>query len=338
MAVTTIEFHELVRLLETNPRWRAELREVLFPQGFLDLPGAVKGLSEAQRRTEEALTRLTERMEQGFAEAAVARAEAAADRKRIWEVMEQGFAEATADRKRIWEVMEQGFAEAAADRKRIWEVMEQGFAEAAADRKRIWEVMEQGFAEAAADRKRIWEVMEQGFAEAAADRKRIWKGIERLTDQMYTMTKDVGKLKGLTKEIWYHSRAASIFGLVLTRGHDVTNQAADRLYEAQEQGLISADERKDTLAADLFWEGREREDGDDVVLVVEVSWLVEDHDVERAGRRAKILRRAGVRALPVAAGEVWTKEVESSARMFGVVILEDGQLNLASWRKALDSI
>ncbi len=266
MAVTTIEFHELVRLLETNPRWRAELREVLFPQGFLDLPGAVKGLSEAQRRTEEALTRLTERMEQGFAEAAVARAEAAADRKRIWEVMEQG------------------------------------------------------------------------FAEAAADRKRIWKGIERLTDQMYTMTKDVGKLKGLTKEIWYHSRAASIFGLVLTRGHDVTNQAADRLYEAQEQGLISADERKDTLAADLFWEGREREDGDDVVLVVEVSWLVEDHDVERAGRRAKILRRAGVRALPVAAGEVWTKEVESSARMFGVVILEDGQLNLASWRKALDSI
>lgn len=126
MAVTTIEFHELVRLLETNPQWRAELRDVLFPQEFLDLPGVVKELSEAQRRTEEALTRLTERMEKGFAEAATAR------------------------------------------------------------------------------------------AEAAADHRRIWESIERLTDQMYTLTKDVGKLKGLTKEIWYQSRVVSIFGLVLT--------------------------------------------------------------------------------------------------------------------------
>ncbi len=309
MTVTTIKFHELVRALETHPRWRAELREVLFPQEFLDLPGAVKELAEAQRRTEEALVRLTERMERGFAEAAAARAEAAADRQRIWQAIRE-----TNER------------------------MEKGFAEAAADRQRIWEAMEKGFAEAAEDRRRIWEAMEKGFAEAAEDRRRIWQGVERLADQMYTMTKDVGSLKGTAKELWYQNRAASIFGLLLSRGHDVANRVADRLYEAQKQGIISHSERKDALAADLFWKGRRRENGDEVVLVVEVSWLVEKHDVERAERRAKILRRVGIRALPVAAGEVWGEGAKSHARLFGVVIFEDGQPDEASWQEALGSI
>jgi len=309
VTVTTIKFHELVRALETHPRWRAELREVLFPQEFLDLPGAVKELAEAQRRTEEALVRLTERMERGFAEAAAARAEAAADRQRIWQAIRE-----TNER------------------------MEKGFAEAAADRQRIWEAMEKGFAEAAEDRRRIWEAMEKGFAEAAEDRRRIWQGVERLADQMYTMTKDVGSLKGTAKELWYQNRAASIFGLLLSRGHDVANRVADRLYEAQKQGIISHSERKDALAADLFWKGRRRENGDEVVLVVEVSWLVEKHDVERAERRAKILRRVGIRALPVAAGEVWGEGAKSHARLFGVVIFEDGQPDEASWQEALGSI
>jgi len=309
VTVTTIKFHELVRALETHPRWRAELREVLFPQEFLDLPGAVKELAEAQRRTEEALVRLTERMERGFAEAAAARAEAAADRQRIWQAIRE-----TNER------------------------MEKGFAEAAADRQRIWEAMEKGFAEAAEDRRRIWEAMEKGFAEAAEDRRRIWQGIERLADQMYTMTKDIGSLKGTAKELWYQNRAASIFGLLLSRGHDVANRVADRLYEAQKQGIISHSERKDALAADLFWKGRRRENGDEVVLVVEVSWLVEKHDVERAERRAKILRRVGIRALPVAAGEVWGEGAKSHARLFGVVIFEDGQPDEASWQEALGSI
>ena len=212
--------------------------------------------------------------------------------------------------------MEKGFAEAAAAR-----------AKAAADRRRIWEAMEKGFAEAAAAR-----------AEAAADRRRIWRGIERLTDQMYTMTKDLGALKGTSKELWYQNRAASVFGLLLGRGRDVANQVADRLYEAQKQGVISYGERKDALAADLFWQGRRRENGDEIVLVVEVSWLVEKHDVERAERRAKILRRVGTRAVPVAAGEVWREEAKSHARLFGVVIFEDGQPDQDSWQEALENI
>ena len=134
MPFTVTEFRDLIRILHTQPEWRAELLRVLFPEALVDLPRALEELAEAQRRTEETLDRVTERMERGFAEAA-------ANRERIWEAMQQGFAEAAANRERIWEAMQQGFAEAAVDRKRIWENIEQ-----------LTERMERGFAEAAAER------------------------------------------------------------------------------------------------------------------------------------------------------------------------------------------
>lgn len=121
MPFTISDFHDLIRLLEAHPEWRAELARLLFPEAFLNLPRVVEALAEAQRRTEEALDRLAERMERGFAEARE-------DRQRIWEAMERGFAEAAADRQRIWEAiretndrMERGFAEAAADRRQLRE-------------------------------------------------------------------------------------------------------------------------------------------------------------------------------------------------------------------------
>jgi hypothetical protein len=98
MPFTVTEFRDLIHILYTQPEWRAELLRVLFPEALIDLPRALEELAEAQRRTEETLDRVTERMERGFAEAA-------ADRQRIWENIE-----------RLTERMERGFAEAAADR------------------------------------------------------------------------------------------------------------------------------------------------------------------------------------------------------------------------------
>ena len=91
MSFIVTEFRDLIRLLHAQPERRAELLRVLFPEALVDLPRALEELAKAQRRTEETLDRVTERMERGFAEAA-------ADRKRIWEAMQQGFAEAAAER------------------------------------------------------------------------------------------------------------------------------------------------------------------------------------------------------------------------------------------------
>jgi len=292
MPFTVTEFRDLIRILHTQPEWRAELLRVLFPEALVDLPRALEALAEAQRQTEKTLKEVTERMERGFAEAAV-------DRQRIWENIE-----------RLTERMEQGFAEAAAQR-----------AEAAADRKRIWEAMQQGFAEAAADRKRIWEAMQQGFAEAAADRQ--------------VMRQDIGELKGFTREWFYHYRAASIFGRLLAAGQDATQEVAQQLRIAQQAGRVSAEEYQRVLDADLLWSGKLWDTGEEVILVLEASWKVHEGDVERAVQRAEVLRRIGLKALPVAAGKEWPEQVEELALQEGVVITRDGRVDDASWQAAL---
>ena len=284
MPFTVTEFRDLIYFLETQPEWRMELRRLLFPEALVDLPRALEALAEAQRRTEETLGQVTERMERGFAEAAVERAEAAADRKRIWEAMQQGFAEAAADRKRIWETIE-----------------------------RLIERMDRGFAEAAAER-----------AEAAADRKE--------------MRQDIGGLKGLTKEWFYRDRAAAIFGRLLAAGQDATQEVIRQLRAAEQANRVSAEEFQSVLDADLLWRGELWDTGEEVVLVVEASWKVHESDVERAAQRAEVLRRAGLKALPVTAGEEWPEQVEALAFQEQVVITRNGRVDDASWQAALASL
>ncbi len=280
MPFTVTDLHDLIRLLEEHPDWRTDLRRVLLSEELLDLPRAVQELAIAQRRTEEALTRLTDRVEQGF-------------------------------------------AQAAADRQRLQDRAEEGFAEAGTDRQRIRERMEEGFAEAGTDRQRIRERMEEGFAEAGADRRE--------------MRQDLGRLKGMGQETFYRDRAAAIFGRLLVQGHDATSQVADRLQEARRAGLISEQEYQDVLAVDLLWGGQLRDTRQAIVVVLEASWTVEATDVERAARRAAVLRRAGLKALPVAAGQEWPANVQADARDARVAMVQDGVVEQASWETALAS-
>jgi hypothetical protein len=117
MPFTVADFHDLVRLLEEHPDWRTELRRVLFSQDLLDLPRIAQELAVAQHHPEEAIARLTERMERGFTETATERRELRQDLTRLEDRVDHGFAEAAADRQRVRTDMAQGFADAAADRR-----------------------------------------------------------------------------------------------------------------------------------------------------------------------------------------------------------------------------
>jgi hypothetical protein len=267
MPFTVADFHDLIRLLEEHPDWRTELRRVLFSQDLLDLPRTVQELAIAQRHTEEAITRLTDRMERGFTEAATERHELRQDLTRL-----EGR-------------------------------------------------VERGFAEAAEDRQRIRDRVEQGFADATADRR--------------DMRRDIGQLKGMGQEQFYRDRAAAIFGRLLAQGYDATNQVADRLQEARRTGVISDRDYQEALAADLLWGGQMRGSRQPIVLVLEASWTVGNIDVERAARRAAVLQQAGLRALPIAAGQEWPPNVLNDARRAGVAIVQDGTVDQDSWESAL---
>jgi hypothetical protein len=181
--------------------------------------------------------------------------------------------------------------------------------------------MEEGFAEAAADRQRIRTDMTEGFAEAAADRR--------------DMRRDIGQLKGLGQEQFYRDRAAAIFGRLLRQGYDATNQVADLLQNARRTGVISDRDYQDALAADLLWAGQIRDSQQPIVLGLEASWTVRHVDVELAIRRAAVLRQAGLRAVPVAAGQEWPPTTHDDARRSGVAIVQDGTVDQESWDGAL---
>jgi hypothetical protein len=149
------------------------------------------------------------------------------------------------------------------------------------------------------------------------------------------MRRDIGQLKGLGQEQFYRDRAAAIFGRLLVQGYDATNQVADLLQEARRTGLISDRDYQEALAADLLWGGQLRDSREPILLVLEASWTVGSDDVERAARRAAILRQAGLRVLPIAAGQEWPPNRQEDARGTGVVIVQDGTVDQDSWETAL---
>jgi hypothetical protein len=53
MTFAAEDFHDLIRLLEQHPEWRAELRRLVLTDEVLALPAIVARLAQAQEQTQE---------------------------------------------------------------------------------------------------------------------------------------------------------------------------------------------------------------------------------------------------------------------------------------------
>jgi FtsZ-binding cell division protein ZapB len=156
---------------------------------------------------------------------------------------------------------------------------------------------------------------------------RIENRVDRLEKKVDRLEKDVAYLKGSDRERWYRDRAHAIFGKVILKGRPFEEKAAEILWEACKKGQISKEERDEVLSADLLWSG-ERE-GEFVVLVVEVSFTISQDDVERAKKRAEILRKLGILAIPVVGGVEIGKDVKRD----DVVCIVDGKFSDEEFEK-----
>ena len=134
-------------------------------------------------------------------------------------------------------------------------------------------------------------------------------------------------MKVLDRERWYRNRAHAIFGRLILKGKPFEEKAAEILWEACKKGQVSEDEKDEVLSADLLWSG-ERE-GKFVVLVVEVSFTISQRDVERAKKRAEILRKLGIIAIPVVVGGEVRKDVE----LENAVCMLDGKCSKEEFEK-----
>jgi len=150
--------------------------------------------------------------------------------------------------------------------------------------------------------------------------------VSALTRVVHTLTVDVGTLKGKSLEADYRSRGHAYLSRVVRRPHVLTSDELMTLIEdARDRGVLSDIEAQDLYETDLVVRGRSSEDGTEVYLVVEVSWGVGPHDVERAVQRARALSHIGLAAIPVVAGEHILPEAHERARQSQVWQVTDGR-------------
>jgi outer membrane murein-binding lipoprotein Lpp len=153
------------------------------------------------------------------------------------------------------------------------------------------------------------------------------KDVDILKKDVDILKKDVAYLKGSDRERWYRDKAHAVFGRLVLKGKPFEEKAVEILWDAYKRGQISKEERDEVLSADLLWSGER--DGKFVVLVVEVSFTISQYDVERAKKRAEILRKLGILAIPVVGGVELGKEV----KLDDVVCIVDGKFDDEEFEK-----
>jgi hypothetical protein len=136
-----------------------------------------------------------------------------------------------------------------------------------------------------------------------------------LTQSVRTLTDGVRELKGITTEIEYRTKARGYFGRLLRRLHVLSpDEMSSLLDEAVDTGALSEADADDVALADIVMRGKHKQDGTALYLLVEVSWGVGPHDVERAARRAALLAQLGTPVIPAGAGKRLTAEAAELAR------------------------
>jgi len=285
MPFTVEEFRDLVRLLEERPEWREELRRLVLTPELLALP--------------EQIAELRARSEQQFQEliAAQQRTEARVDAL----VAAQQRTEARVDT-----LADQIAALVAAQQR---------------TEARVDTLADQIAALAAAQQRTEEEV--RGLAQAL---RRTEGQVTLLTQAMQTLTNDVGELKGKSLEADYWTKGPAYFSRVVRRPHVLTADELTTLVEdARDNRVLLEFEAQEIYEADVIVRGRRLEDGTAVYLLVEVSWGVGRHDVERATQRAALLARLGTPVVPVVAGKRITTAAARLAQRQQVWQLTNGR-------------
>jgi len=348
MSFTVDDFHDLIRLVETRPEWRAELRRLVLTNELLTVPDQLaalrarseeqfQALAEAQQRTDLQLATLTERVTALTVAQERTDSQLTALTERVTALaaaQERMDNHLTALTERVTTLTERVTALAAAQ-----ERMDNHLT---ALTERVTTLTERVTALAAAQERmdrQLTALTEQVTAltervtTLTAAQERMDRQLATLTEQVaaltrvvHTLTVDVGTLKGKSLEADYRSRGHAYLSRVIRRPHVLTaDELMTIIEDARDRKMLSDIEAQDLYETDLVVRGRRLEDGTEVYLVVEVSWGVGPHDVERALQRARMLSHIGLATIPVVAGEHILPEAHERARQSQVWQVTDGR-------------
>ena len=179
---------------------------------------------------------------------------------------------------------------------------------------------------------------EKRVEELAAAQQRTERSLDLLINRVGLVESKLGQLIGDHLERRYRERAYAYLGQILRPVHAIPIQ--DML--AQLELHLQDAEVDDLLPLDVLLRGRIRERDaqsgarPEVWLAMEISAVVDKGDVERAMRRAALLRKAGLLAIPTVAGETATEGASLNAELHHVFLLQDGQR--LHWHEALTAV
>jgi hypothetical protein len=173
--------------------------------------------------------------------------------------------------------------------------------------------------------------LEAAVTALAEAQQRTEQQVEQLAVHQARMQLALDKHTGYFLEGRYRTRPYAYLGRVLRRARTVAFEDIEDVLERQ----LADDEVEELTRVDVIVHGQPKTplDVPEVWLAIEVAATVDRYDVERAQRQAAMLRRAGYRAVPVAAGETATRGGEESARARNVALLQDGTVRF--WDEAL---
>ena len=151
--------------------------------------------------------------------------------------------------------------------------------------------------------------------------------VGQLKGDMGQLRGDVAQLKGNDLERRYRERAYSYFGRLIHKSRIIEPQKLyEMLDEAIERGVLSQRDRDQVGLADLVMRGRWIADGRQVMVLAEISALVDLNDVQRAVDRAALLAKTGMPVVPVVAGASVTERAADMARSHKVWQMLNGRI------------
>jgi cell division protein FtsB len=169
-------------------------------------------------------------------------------------------------------------------------------------------------------------------AQLAEEERRLAEEQRRLTDGQQRLEVQMGQMRGWFLEERYRTHAPAYFGRILRQVQPAQfGRLADALRERLAEGELA-----EVLLSDLILTGRLPTPGGPqaIWVVLEVSTTVDRRDVERAQRRAALLRQVRYPAVAVVGGMEATAGARQAASETGVALLLDGRID--GWQEAVD--
>ncbi len=154
------------------------------------------------------------------------------------------------------------------------------------------------------------EVVKQTTARTEKRVEVLEKDVAWLKKEVKSLKVDVASLKGDNLERKVREKAPAYFGRFFRKIKVIDiQQWAEKLDDAEDQGLITPEEREKALNLDILL--RAKKEGRDLLLAVEVSYTVEEKDAVRALERANTFYKLyQIETIPVVVGVEISPELE----------------------------